>query len=305
MKMPVPAPAATLDIEFPLKTRGGDCTDAKRGSSTCVAADAANERPTSSAPVRRAPVPFLVQRLLAAPGPFGLAVELKSEGRVVGTWSIEVNPRDAGTDCVSQVKADLYVCASARGDARATGAFLVIRQWWGRVSDREQLEQLYEGLSVAVLERLGALMEGGPDEIGESNACVLFLVDGRRLDRTLFSLDRLQIRILEDLESDHAIAGMQLRVAHGRGTGTRPNVVFASTQQAADSRPGAVDQHAGNARISLANEVFVRETVSAENLRWNRRASDRALAMRGLPAVALAAQPASLRPRKEVSRMPD
>ena len=297
--MSVPAPAVPLDIEFPLKTRSDDGSDADRAARTT---NAAIERLTSVAFAPRAPVPFLVERLLAATGPFGLEVELKSEERVVGTWSIEVNPRDAGGAYVSQAKANLYVCASARGDARAMGAFLVVRQWWVQVLDPEQLDQLYESLSVAALERLDALMAGAPDASGEPRSCVLFLVDGRRLDRKLLSLARLQTRLLEDLENDRAIAGMEVRVAHGRGTGARRHVVFASTlpapMQAGDSGAAPPDKRttgAAPARASLVGEVFVRETVSPENVRWNRRASDRALAMQRSPS-APAAAPAAAQP---------
>lgn len=285
-----------LDIEFPLKTRSADATDASRAAS---ATNAAIERLTSVAFAPRAPVPFLVERLLAATGSFGLEVEHKSEERVVGTWSIEVNPRGAGGAYVSQAKANLYVCASARSDPRATGAFLVVRQWWVQVSDKQQLDQLYESLSMAALERLDSLMAGAPSGSGESRSCVLFLVDGRRLDRKLLSLDRLQVRLLEDLEGDHAIAGMEVRVAHGRGTGTRPHVVFAATLpallQTGDAGPAPSDKDATAsppARASLVGEVFVRETVSPENVRWNRRASDRVLAMQR-PANAPAAAPAA------------
>lgn len=287
--LPVPQPAVPLDIEFPLKTRSEDATDADRVTSDT---NAAIERLTSIALAPRAPVPFLAERLLSAHGQFGLDVEVKSEERVVGTWSIEVNPRDAGGAYVSQAKADLHVCASARGDARATGAFLVVRQWWVRVSDQQQLEQLYEGLSVATLERLDSLVEGAPNDTGESRSCVLFLVDGRRQDRKLFRLEQLQIRLLEDLESKHMIAGIDLRIAHGRGTGTQPHAVVAATlpapMQTGDSGPGASDNPAAAGpapRPSLIGEVFIRETVSPENRRWNRRASDRANAMLRAPAT--------------------
>jgi hypothetical protein len=228
------------------------------------------------------PVPFLARRLLDAHGPFGLDVEIKSRERVVGSWTIEVSSRLAGELRASQAKANLYVCASIRGDVRATGAFLVLRQWWMRSSDKEQLEFLYEALSGAALERLDSLLGGVPNASGESRLCVLFLVDGRHLDRKIFSLDRLQIRLLEDLESEHAIVGVDLRIAHGRGRGTQPHVVFASTLpaplQGADSGLGpGTDGAAGAppASRSLIGEVFVRETLSPANARWNRRASDR------------------------------
>ena len=268
-----PAAQAPLDIEFPLQTRGEDATGARR--STRDANDAIGRQRS----VARAPqiIPFLVGRLLSARRPFGLAVDLKSKDRVVGTWGIEVNPRGAG-------------------DARATGAFLVVRQWWVRASDQAQLEQLYESLSVAALERLHALLAGArAGDSGEPCSCVLFLVDGRRHDRKPFSLDRLQLRLLEELEGRHAIAGLDLRIAHGRGTGTRPHLVFASTMpplQSGDSGLGWYGDPAADAPpspLSLVGEVFVRETVSTENLRWNRRASDHMnLMLRELEASAAA-----------------
>jgi hypothetical protein len=262
--MPVPAPTLPPDIEFPLKTRSGD-------------ASASIDGPTPDASAPPAPLPFLVERLLCGHGPFGLEVEAKSRDRVVGTWPIEINLRDAGDTSVAQASANLYVCASARGDARATGAFLVVRQWWVLDADKAQLERLYEMLSVAALERLDALMGGVPNETGEYRSCVLFLVTDRRLDRRLISLDRLEIRVLEDLESEHAISGMDLRVAHGRGRGTQPHPVFASTLPA-PPQPGdsGFDSRGHGGARSLIGEVFVRETLSPANVRWNRRASDRA-----------------------------
>lgn len=306
MTLPVPAPPAPIDIEFPLKTRGGDATGAQR-----VTADpnAAIEPMTSIAASPRVPLPFLADRLLSARAPFGLEVEVKSEERVVGTWKIEVNPRDAGGAYVSQAKANLYVCASGRGDARATGAFLVVRQWWVRVSDRQQIEQLYKSLSVAALERLDALLGSVPDDTGQSRACVLFLVDGRRHDRKPLRLDRLQIRLLADLEGHHAIAGVDLSVAHGRGTGTRPSTVFASTLPAplsSDFGAGPDENPSATAppRMSLIGEVFVRETVSAPNVRWNRRASDRVEAMLR-PAVATATEAAAAAPIADAGAVTD
>jgi hypothetical protein len=259
-----------LDIEFPLKTRSADATGPviERLAPTVETAPDTRE-------------PFLVGLLLSAKGPFGLEVEVKSDGRVVGLWSIEVNPRDAGGAFVSQAKANLYVCASTLGDARATGAFLVIRQWWVNTSDKPLLDQLYASLSAAALERLDSLMGGVPNETGEPRSCVLFLLDGRRLERKSLSLDRLQAQLLLEIEGDHSIAGMDLRVAHGRGTGTAPTLssTLPAAFPAADSVPGALAAEAPPARRSLVGEVFVRETVSPENVRWNRRASDKGVAM--------------------------
>jgi hypothetical protein len=292
-----PAAPAPLDIEFPLKTRGGDAGGATRRPRD---ANDAMRLPDGVAPALQI-VPFLVGRLLSPRRPFDLDVELKSNQRVVGTWSIEVNPRGADGMYVSQAKAHLYVCGSARRDPRATGAFLVVRQWWVSVSDLDQVEQLYESLSVAALERLHALLSGAPDNnAGDPCACVLFLVDGRRHDRKPFSLDRLQLRLLEELEGRHAIAGLDLRIAHGRATGTRPHAVFASTLpaslQAGDSGLGWYDHPVADGASSprsLVGEVFIRETVSAENLRWNRRASDRVNLLSRELEASRAARPAA------------
>ena len=301
-----PVAPSPLDIEFPLKTRGGDAS----GATGAIQATPDAVSPRRGAVPTPQIIPFLVARLLSAHRPFGLDVELKSNDRVVGTWRIEVDPRGAGDVYVSQAKAHLYVCGSARGDARATGAFLVVRQWWVRASDPEQLEHLYESLGVAALERLHALLAATPDDDpSEPRACVLFLVDGRREDKKPFSLDRLQLRLLEELEGRHAIAGLDLRVAHGRGTGTRPHTAFASTMpgslQTGDSGLGWYGPPAHDAPSSppsLVGEVFVRETVSAENQRWNRRASDRMnLLLRELeatePARLAATTPDPSRPR--------
>jgi hypothetical protein len=266
------------DIELPLRTRREDAAEA---SHRADAADPPGEASSEACPAMRAPLPFLVSRLICAEGPFGLDVEVKSRERVVGTWTIDVGPRHAGEPCVSRAQANLYMCASVRGDVRATGAFLVLRQWAVLVSNKEQLEFLYGALSVAVLERLDSLLGGVPNASGESRLCILFLVDGRRLKKKDFSLDRMQVRLLEDLESDHTIAGLDLRVAHGRGKGMKPHVVFTSTlapMQDADSGLGLEADRVARAPLaarSLVGEVFVRETLSPANVRWGRRASDR------------------------------
>ena len=277
--LPVPPRPVLPDIAFPLRTRLQDEPGA--GPLDPAAIPTIDRRAVVAAP-RNAALPFMAERLLSAPGRFGLEVEIKSEQRVVGTWTIEVDPPGAGGSGISRAKADLYVCASACGDARANGAFLVIRRWWVRVCDAAQVERLYEALSAATLDRLDALLAGAPDETDESRSCVLFLIDERGLDKRTFSADRLQIRILEDLERDHAIAGMDMRVAHGRGKAIRPHVPFESTlpapAQTADAGPGDNGTVRRSAPSSLLSQAFVRETLSPENLRWKRRASDRVLA---------------------------
>ena len=270
--------AEPLDIELPFRTRAEDAEGASRQA---AATNAAIVRLTAVAAPLRPPLPFLVERLLSAAGPFGLEVEIKSEYRVVGSWTVEINLRGVGDAFVSEAQADLYVCGSARGDLRATGVFLVVRQWSVASSDSRQLEQLYAGLSVATLERLDSLLGGVTAEGAASPECVLYLVDARRTAAP-FRLDRLQTRLLEDLEGNHPIAGLDLLVAHGRGTGTRPHGVAPTvpTPLAAESpAAGRTSKGTTLAPSIPVGEVFVAEIVSPENLRWNRRASDKARAL--------------------------
>ncbi len=275
--LPEPIP---LDIELPLRTRAEDAAGA---SPAAAATNAAIGRLTAVASPLRPPLPFLVDRMLSAAAPFGLAVEIKSENRVVGSWSLDDNPVGIGEAFVSNARADLHVCASARAEPRATGAFLVVRHWSVSSSDRRQLEQLYAALSVATLERLDSLLGNVANETGEPRDCVLYLLDERRAAGA-FRLDRLQVRLLDDLEGEHPIAGLDLRVAHGRGTGTRPHALASTvpTPLAGDADSGrrARSDAARTAVSTVAiHEGFVPETLSPENLRWNRRASDRARAL--------------------------
>jgi hypothetical protein len=287
-----PPSAGTVDIEFPLRTRAEDAEGASRNAAEN---NAAIVRLTAAAAPLGPPLPFLVERLLSAAGPFGLEVEIKSEQRVVGTWSLEVIQRAIGESFVSQAGAHLYVCASARGDPRATGAFLVVREWSPASSDSRQVEQLYAALAVAALERLDSLMGGVPNEAGTPRECVLYLVDARTTSGA-FRLDRLQFRLLEELEGEHPIAGVDVLVAHGRGTGTRPHGVVATvpTPLATSARLGPATATGALAPSIPVGEVFVPEAVSPKNLRWNRRASDRARAL--LAAVPSPRTPA---PQKE------
>lgn len=238
--------APPLDIELPLSGNvDGDLTESK-----------------VSMPWM--PLPFLVDMLLLAkPDPFGLEIEVKSDDRVVAAWNIEVNPRNGGR-YVSQAKAGLYVCASAKGDARATGAFLVIRQWWVNVSDDVQLDQLYTSLGAATLERLNSLMGGFANTTGELRSCVLYLLDDRRLERKLMSLDRLQAELLSAIDSDGAIAGIGLRIAHGRGTGN--SSVSTTIVSGLQSENSALVSHPHLRRPtpeSLAGQVAVVQTESS------------------------------------------
>jgi len=264
-----------LDIELPFKTRA---EDAEGASPDAAATNAALGR--VAAPLRP-PLPFLVERLLCATGPFGLEVEIKSDYRVVGTWSVEVTQRGVGEAFVSQAQADLYVCGSARADPRATGAFLVIRNWTVASGDSRQLEQLYASVAVATLERLDSLLGNVPHEQPGPRECVLYLIDQRQSGASS-RLDRLQARLLEELEGDHPIVGLDLLVAHGRGTGTRPHGLASTvpTPLGAESHKGARLRGETMLVPSIPiGEVFVAEIVSPENLRWNRRASDRARAL--------------------------
>ena len=274
--------------------RAEDAEGASRGA---AATNAAIGRLTAVAAPLQPPLPFLVERLLTAAGPFGLGVELKSEHRVVGRWNLEINLRGLGDAFVSQCQGDLYVCGSARGDSRATGAFLVVRQWSAGSADSRQLEQLYARLSVAALERLASLLGGVPNEGGGRRDCVLYLVDARN-GAGPFRLDRLQSRLLEELEGEHPIPGVDMLVAHGRGTGTRPHGLALPAPPAAEPRSAAraSEETAVTPGIPVG-EVFIAETVSPENLRWNRRASDRARAL-----VAATEDPAPALPARKAAR---
>lgn len=281
-----PTPAEPLDIEFPLRLRAEDAEGANREA---AATNAAIGRLTAAAAPLRPPLPFLVQRLLAATGPFGLEVAMKSEHRVVGTWALEINLRGVADAFVSQAQADLHVCGSALGDPRATGAFLVVRHWSVSTGDSRQTEQLHASLAVATLERLDSLLGGVPDEAGESRECVLYLVDARTAPGT-FRLDRLQARLLEELEGDHPVDGVDLLVAHGRGKGIRPHGAAATVLMppVAETRSGVRTPPA-----IPVGEVFIPETVSPENLRWNRRASDRVRTLQAAAAEQRSAATAS------------
>jgi len=295
---PESSSAGSVDIEFPLRTRAEDAEGANRGAADT---NAAILRLTAAAAPLGPALPFLVERLLSAAGPFGLEVEIKPDQRVVGTWALEVSQRGIGEAFVSQARGHLYVCGSARADPRAQGAFLVVRDWSPGGSDSRQIELLYAGLAVAALERLDSLLGSVPNESGASRECVLYLVDARTVAGA-FRLDRLQFRLLEELEGDHAIAGVDLLVAHGRGTGTRPHGLAATLPTPLVATPGRGAPAAGSPGTSSARipvgEVFVPETVSPGNLRWNRRATDRA---RALLAAATPPRAAPPQEREEAS----
>ena len=229
----------------------------------------------------RPPLPFLVERLLSAAGPFGLEVEIKSEHRVVGTWAVEVNLRGVGDAFVSQAQADLYVCGSARGDPRATGAFLVVRQWSVGSSDSRQLEQLYAGLSVAALERLDSLLGGVPNESGAPRECVLYLVDARRAAAPVSARPAAgsAARGAGRRASDRRRRPARRPWARHRHPAARPRLDGADAARRRVANPARAAQETTLAPSIPVGEVFVAETVSPENLRWNRRASDKARAL--------------------------
>ena len=97
----------------------------------------------------------LAKVLASAPaGHHGLAIDVTDDNRVVGTWLIELHPRDARGTLICNARARLEVCASMCGDARSNNAFLVITQWPTNVTDRQQQSQLYLQLCQGVLARL-------------------------------------------------------------------------------------------------------------------------------------------------------
>ncbi|MDQ6628327.1 MAG: hypothetical protein M3Z29_07765 [Pseudomonadota bacterium] len=250
-----------LDIELPFRSRLLDDPDA--------------EAPDPEALPPGPPLPFLVELLLQAKaGRFGLEVEIKADDRVVGTWDLEVSPQDERGAHVSRVKATLYLCGSARADPRATGAFLVLHQWWVNVLNKAQRDQLYGAVAAAVIERLNALLEGVPNEIGESRSCVLYLIDGRSSERRPLSLERLQSEFLQALDGENGLVGMKLHISHGRGaSGRSVTATMPSPLQAAPAAARPASN--GSTALDASDEPFVPETVSPANMRWQRRASDK------------------------------
>src|SRR5205085_3318767 len=99
--LPESSGAGSVDIEFPLRTRAEDAEGANRGAAET---NAAIIRLTAAAAPLGPALPFLVERLLSAAGPFGLEVEIKPEQRVVGTWALEVSQRGIGEAFVSQAR---------------------------------------------------------------------------------------------------------------------------------------------------------------------------------------------------------
>jgi hypothetical protein len=213
--------------------------------------------------------------LAAPPGPFNLEVDVKHDDRVVGSWSLECNPQDATGLRVSQVRADLYVCGSASGNPRESGAFLAISSWWVDADDPTQLESLYAELTEDVIERLSSLLGNDARErIGEPQSLVLYLLDVRRRDRRTLSLAVLEAALLLEIAGGNRVAGVDLRVAHGKGVGSLPAHDAAGGGAPTLPMPLVPHRRGGD----LRGQVFVRETVSPANVKWNRRASDRSQA---------------------------
>lgn len=277
------APLANVDIELPLKVRADDAT--RRRDAAAAAAAAAAQ---ASAPQIATPFAPLLDRLLdAGHGPFGLQVDVKHDHRVVGSWEIEIGPSDAADVHGSQARAVLNACVAADGSVRATAAFLVLHHWWVTSADPFQLDQLYEGLTHAVLDRFEWLMEDRADLARTMPPYVVYLVDGRQKKPRVFKAARLEQSLLRALGDGRAVPGLDLHVAHGRGTGVSPlSATLPDDLGGADRTSSELDPSDGesNGRATKkppppepvrrrADEVFVPERLSQANLRWMRKGS--------------------------------
>jgi hypothetical protein len=276
------AAASRVDIELPFKVRAVD--EGRRHDDD----ETAGSRHTAAAPPVTTPfAPLLDQLLDSGPGPFGLQVDVKHDHRVVGTWDIDISPLDPTDVHVSQAQAVLHACVAADGNPRATAAFLVLAHWWVNSADPLQLDQLYEGMSHAILDRFDALMQGRTDLARTMPPFVLYLVDGRKRKPRVFKAARLEHAILRALGDGKAVPGLDLHVAHGRGAGVSPlSATLPSELSSADLLPPDVptidadpDAHPRKKTAPApplrrrADEVFVPERLSEENLRWMRKAS--------------------------------
>lgn len=261
-----------LDIQLPFRGRIGDARASEIGLAY---------------PLKRLhghwdTLPYPVAELLVAqPGPFNLEVDVKHDDRVVGTWCVECNPHDPAGLLVSHVRAELYVCGSAAGNPRESGAFLAIDSWWVNADDPKQVEALYGCLSSAVIERLSSLLANNARErVGEPQSLVLYLLDVRRRDRRVLKLGVLEATLLLEIADGHCVAGVDLKVAHGRGIGSSPMGLGRALVQTVPMpfayAPGAVDPR---------GVVFIREIVSPANAKWSRRASDRPMRPVRIPAT--------------------
>jgi hypothetical protein len=241
---PVFADTGALDIELPFRTRAADAANQRRGERR--AAPRVRETPVTALPTLVcAHLPLLDELMAAPPGRYALEVEVKQDERVVGTWQLDVSPRNACAVYVSQARAALHVCVSAAGDPRATGAFLVLSHWWVNAGDDEQLGQLYDELTAETLARLGSLTEHIPAHAEPMPPLVLYLVDGRTRKVKFFSLPRLASELLDALGESDAVPKLALLVAHGKGLGsspvasTMPADLPVSEEAVAPTRPSA------------------------------------------------------------------
>ncbi len=273
-------PASVVDIELPFKVRADDVS----GRRDAVAAAAAQ----AAAPQIATPFAPLLDRLLdAGRGPFGLQVDVKHDHRVVGSWEIEIGPSDPAETHGSQARAVLNACVAADGEARATAAFLVLHHWWVTSADPFQLDQLYEGLTHAVLDRFEWLMEERADLARTMPPYVLYLVDGRQKKPRVFKAARLEHSLLRALGDGRAVPGLDLHVAHGRGTGvsplsaTLPDDLGGADRLSPELNPSDGESTNGTMKKPprpepvrrRADEVFVPERLSEANLRWMRKGS--------------------------------
>lgn len=271
-----------LDIELPFKVRA--VADERRDGSDPEADP--SHRAAPGPPVTTPFAPLLDQLLDAGPGPFGMQIDVKHDHRVVGTWDIDICPRDPSDVHVSQANAVLHACVAADGDPRATAAFLVLGHWWVNSADPFQLDQLYEALTYAVLDRFDALMSGRADLARTMPPYVLYLVDGRERKPRVFKVARLEHMLLRALGDGKAVPGLDLHVAHGRSMGVSPlSATLPSDLSGADLAPPDVPTIDAGSPDSLpakkparpapvrrrAEEVFVPERLSEENLRWMRK----------------------------------
>jgi hypothetical protein len=277
------AAASRVDIELPFKVRAVD--EERRRDDDDEAGW--SRRGTTAPPVTTPFAPLLDQLLDSGPGPFGLQVDVKHDHRVVGTWDIDISPRDPTDVHVSQAQAVLHACVAADGNPRETAAFLVLAHWWVNSADPLQLDQLYEGLTYAILDRFDALMQERADLARTMPPFVLYLVDGRKRKPRVFKAARLEHAILRALSDGHAVPGLDLHVAHGRSSGVSPiSATLPSDLSLADLLPPDVptidadpDARPGKKAAPpppvrrRADEVFVPERLSEENLRWMRKSS--------------------------------
>lgn len=273
------APLANVDIELPFKVRADDATR-RRDAAVAAAARA-------SAPQIATPFAPLLDRLLdAGHGPFGLQVDVKHDHRVVGSWEIEIGPSESADVHGSQARAVLNACVAADGSVRATAAFLVLHRWWVTSADPFQFDQLYEGLTHAVLDRFEWLMEDRADLARTMPPYVVYLVDGRQKKLRVFKAARLEQSLLRALGDGRAVPGLDLHVAHGRGTGVSPlSATLPDDLGGADRTSSELDPSDGESTGRAtkkpptepvrrrADEVFVPERLSQANLRWMRKGS--------------------------------